>query len=203
MHITPTAGGVRPRVAGDREGEILEGVLDVLEDVGYDKLTFDLVAAQVKASKATLYRRWPTKADLVMGAIALVKLCPGEGDVPPDTGTLRGDMHALACTDGELTSRLPDLMSAVIPALHRDTELTERFKESFVAPRQKMVGDILHRAQQRGEIAASADLELLAAIIPALAMHHTFVRGQGPTEAYMRGVIDDVLIPACQATTTT
>ena len=60
----------RPRVEGDREQEILQATLDVLADVGYDRLTMDAVAHAAKASKATLYRRWSTKAALVIDAIA-------------------------------------------------------------------------------------------------------------------------------------
>ena len=61
--------GGRPRVEGDRELEILDATLEVLADVGYDRLTMDAVAARAKASKATLYRRWNDKASLVVDAL--------------------------------------------------------------------------------------------------------------------------------------
>ena len=51
----------RPRVEGDREQEILDATLDVLADMGYDRLTMDAVAHRAKACKATLYRRWNSK----------------------------------------------------------------------------------------------------------------------------------------------
>ena len=51
-------GTTRPRVAGEREEEILDATVRLLVDVGYDKLTLDAVAAEARASKATLYRRW-------------------------------------------------------------------------------------------------------------------------------------------------
>ena len=59
----------RPRVEGDREQEILDATLDVLADVGYDRLTMDAVAQRARASKATLYRRWNGKARLVVDAL--------------------------------------------------------------------------------------------------------------------------------------
>ena len=55
----PEQARSRPRVEGDREREILEAALETLADVGYDRLNFDSVASAAKASKATLYRRWP------------------------------------------------------------------------------------------------------------------------------------------------
>src|ERR1700754_1260679 len=75
-----------------REAELLAVTLELLQEHGYDRLTLDAVAATARASKATLYRRWPTKAELVMAAFI-------EGTrvvaVDPDTGTLRGDLLAL------------------------------------------------------------------------------------------------------------
>ena len=62
--------GPRPRVEGEREAEILDAALVLLGRVGYDRLTMDAVAAEAKASKATLYRRWTTKPSLVVDATA-------------------------------------------------------------------------------------------------------------------------------------
>ena len=75
--MTPTeAHAVRPRIEGDREREILEATLDVLADVGYDRLTMDAVATRARASKATLYRRWNTKVGLVIDALLVEKQTP-------------------------------------------------------------------------------------------------------------------------------
>src|SRR5882757_10331404 len=72
-----------------REAELLEVTLRLLQQEGYDGLTLDAVAATARASKATVYRRWPTKAELVLAAFI-------EGvrqvAVAPETGTLRGDL---------------------------------------------------------------------------------------------------------------
>ena len=59
----------RPRVEGDREQEILDATLDVLAEVGYDRLTMDAVATAARASKATLYRRWNSKVSLIIEAL--------------------------------------------------------------------------------------------------------------------------------------
>ena len=95
----------RPRVEGEREREILEAALDTLADVGYDRLNFDAVASAAKASKATLYRRWPGKVDLVVDALQL--MIGVEADRYPDTGSLRGDLIAQACAKGGIGEDLP------------------------------------------------------------------------------------------------
>src|SRR3954471_7139207 len=75
-----------------RESELLAVTLELLQEHGYDRLTLDAVATTARASKATLYRRWATKAELVMAAFI-----EGTRQVAanPDTGTLRGDLLAL------------------------------------------------------------------------------------------------------------
>src|SRR4051794_41567826 len=87
--MTPEAAAAvaaaRPRIEGVREQEILDAALGVLADCGYDRLTMDAVAHRAKASKATLYRRWNSKATLVVEALAPTKGVP----VGPHTRDLR------------------------------------------------------------------------------------------------------------------
>src|SRR3954452_17491342 len=101
--MTPEAAAAvaaaRPRIEGVREQEILDAALEVLADVGYDRLTMDAVAQRAKASKATLYRRWNSKATLVVDALARTKPLPEA----PDTGDLRSDLVAAFCGMGGLT----------------------------------------------------------------------------------------------------
>src|SRR3954451_7532673 len=101
--MTPAeaATHLRPRVEGDRERQILDAALEVLAEVGYDRLTMDAVAHRAKASKATLYRRWNSKATLVVEALARTKGVP----VVPDTGDLRGDLLSAFCGHGGLTDQ--------------------------------------------------------------------------------------------------
>ncbi|MGL5910526.1 MAG: helix-turn-helix domain-containing protein, partial [Phycicoccus sp.] len=66
MSSTAALHSSRPRVEGDREREILTAALGVLAEVGYDRMTMDAVALAARASKATLYRRWQSKATLVI-----------------------------------------------------------------------------------------------------------------------------------------
>src|ERR1700755_589877 len=109
--MTPDAAAVRPRIEGVREQEILDAALEVLADVGYDRLTMDAVASRAKASKATLYRRWSSKAKLVIDALHQTK---GPHEFA-DTGTLRGDLQAAFCGMGGLTDpAMVAIMSSVI-----------------------------------------------------------------------------------------
>src|SRR4051794_14484631 len=97
----PAAGPTsRPRIEGEREAEILDAALRLLREVGYDRLSMDAVATAAHASKASLYRRWGNKAQVV--ADAMNRADAGFGAPRPDTGTLRGDLLAAACGAGGL-----------------------------------------------------------------------------------------------------
>ena len=178
-------------------GEILEATVEVLAELGYDRLTMDAVAAAAKASKATLYRHWPTKAELVVEAISRAKGCPVPSDV--DTGSLRGDLIELSCNDGGFTDELPmSVMAGLLTALHRDTDLLAAFQQSFLAPRLAVVSQVYARAVERGEIASDVDVELLAQTLPAVILHRAFVLGMPPDDALITRVIDNVILPAAR-----
>jgi len=187
----------RPRVEGDREEQILEATVDVVADLGYDRLTMDAVATAAKASKATLYRRWSTKADLVVDAISRAKGCPVPEDV--DTGSLRGDLIRLSCDEGGFTDDLPmSVMAGLLTALHRDPDLQRAFQERFLAPRIALTNRVYERAVERGEIAPDVDVPLLSTTLPAVIIHHAFVLGVEPTEDLILRVIDNVILPAAR-----
>jgi AcrR family transcriptional regulator len=194
--MTPPAGseaGTRPRVEGDREQEILDATLDVLADVGYDRLTMDAVAARAKASKATLYRRWNDKASLVVDALLVVKHA-GE---TPDTGTLRGDLIASFCGMGGLTDEQGvATFASVLTAISRDQEFATAFRRDVLGPKIAASNLIFERARDRGELHDDADLDLLAPALAGIILHRHFVLGEHPTEDAIVRVIDQIILPA-------
>jgi AcrR family transcriptional regulator len=198
MFPAATATATRPRVEGERVLEIHEAVVELLVELGYDKLTFDQVAARAHAGKATLYRKWPTKAALVVDAVQAT-ICP-EVVERPDTGSLRGDLVSGACQQGGLTSGLPGLLGAVMPALHRDEELMREFRQRFIEPMAAGLRDVFARAQIRGEIGPGAHLDRLAGILPALCLHRAVVEGADCDRDEVLAIVDEIVLPACRAT---
>lgn len=189
----------RPRVEGDREAGILQGVLEVLIELGYDRLTFDAVASHVRASKATLYRKWPTKAELVLAAIEHLKSMTHSDFKACDTGSLEGDVTFEFCHEPDYNEYSSQVFRAIAPALHRDPELTKFFNDRFIAPRRQTIRDAMERAQRRGEIGADADLDVLAAIVPAAITLEVLTSGEAPSPEFIQKVIREVLLPACRA----
>lgn len=190
--VSPTAG-TRPRVEGAREQEILDAALDVLADVGFDKLTMDAVATRAKASKATLYRRWDSKTQLVVDALISMKGPSAE----PDTGTLRGDLLAAFCGMGTMTDpRQTALLASVITAIGRDPEFATAYREQFIHPKRESNDAIYQRAIDRGEIRSDLDLDLIAPALPGIILHRLFLLGVAPTEESIAQVIDQIILPA-------
>ena len=140
----------------------------MLAETGYDGMTIDMVAARAKAGKATLYRRWPSKAELVIDAVACMK----EGDLDPahlpDTGTLRGDLVAMikphSIEDGE---RKLQIMAGLVSMLVRATRARRsRVNAAIVEPRAAVNRILMRRAIDRGEIPADRDIETLSLVDP-------------------------------------
>jgi AcrR family transcriptional regulator len=187
----------RPRVEGAREAEILDATVAVLAELGYDRLTMDAVATAAKASKATLYRRWSTKGELVVDAVSRAKGCPQPQDV--DTGSLRGDLLAVTCGDGGVTDEIPmSVVAGLITALQRDQDLKAAFQQRFLAPRVALIDAIFGRAIARGEVAPDADLELIGQIVPAMCVHYAYVLGAQPDAEFVGRLIDNLVLPAAR-----
>jgi AcrR family transcriptional regulator len=193
--MTPTTetAVARPRVEGDREAEVLSATLEVLVDVGYDRLTMDAVAARAKASKATLYRRWNTKLRLVMDALHTTK----EPPTHIDTGSLRGDLQLLFCgMGGVVDPQAVAVFGSVITAVARDKEFAETYRREFIGPRLEVSKGIWHRAQERGELRDDVELALLEPALAGIVLHRVFVMGEQPSEDLVTRVIDQIILPA-------
>ena len=184
----------RPRVEGAREDEILDATLDLLLEVGYDRLTMDAVATRARASKATLYRRWESKPSLVVDAMVRAKQAPSVE--AHDTGSLRGDLVSTFCGSHGMTRDATGLLGAVLTAVASDPEFAARFREEFIAPKLHVSRAIYERAIERGEIPAAVDVDIIAPALAGILLHRSFVLGFVPDDATVERVIDHVILPA-------
>ena len=101
---TDPAPGLADEAAPERNRDdaLRDAAIELLAEIGYDRLTMDAVAARARASKATIYRRWQNKAELVVDAVGCLK-----GVTPlPDSGSLAGDLREVCDAFGDDDSRL-------------------------------------------------------------------------------------------------
>jgi len=184
-----------------RDQEILDATLDVLAETGYDGMTIDMVAARAKAGKATLYRRWSSKPELVLDAVACMKSNDFDLTALPDTGTLRGDLVAMvkapSIRDGEHKLQI---MAGIVSMIARSPELAAAAHEALVEPRASVNRIFFQRAIDRHEIPATVDLETLCAIGPAMFAYRVLMLGKHADREFMVRTIDQVILPAAGIT---
>ncbi|MGH9115122.1 MAG: TetR/AcrR family transcriptional regulator [Acidimicrobiales bacterium] len=187
------AGG-RPRDP-TRDEVIREAALDLVAEQGYERVTVDAIAARAGAGKATLYRRWRSKADLVMDALADVK--PIGALV--DTGSLRGDLSQICTQVADPGNKAISVMQGLASALPHDRELMDAFQERFIASRRAAMAEVFARAVARGEMAAGRDVDLLTSVIPALMAYRLMTNSEPPEPSFALHIVDELLIPAATA----
>ena len=137
---------------------IVRATLELLVEVGYQRLTMEQVQRRAGVGKATIYRHWTSKAELVKEAIQHFS-----SELPvPDTGSLAGDyaMVASAVVAIARDRNAALLMPRLLAEASGDPELHAIFTAQLVEPRRRVLRTVLERARERGELRADADLEL-------------------------------------------
>ncbi|MEU8526011.1 MULTISPECIES: TetR/AcrR family transcriptional regulator [Streptomyces] len=145
-----TAAARRSKITPERETELYEAVLDLLREGGYDAVTMEGVAARTKCGKATLYRQWKTKPQLVTAALARSRCSFFTGI---DTGSLLGDLREVARVTSGRRERDAELMEAVNQAYVRHPDLRQALFETVIQPEVAAIDAMLARGVERGEIA--------------------------------------------------
>lgn len=183
-----------PKLDPERERAILGATLELLAEGGYEALRLDAVAARAKASKATLYRHWPGKADLVVAAVKRFKEVDLVGEA--DTGSLRGDLIATLRNVRELMSGpTGQIMSGLLVAVQKDAELAEAVRTSMLEDKNDVTDRLIERAIARGELPADTDVTLFPEVAPSMLFMRIFVYGDTVDDAYLDHLTDDILIP--------
>ncbi|GAA4712170.1 TetR/AcrR family transcriptional regulator [Nocardioides conyzicola] len=181
----------RPRDPS-RDGAIIQAAIDILVRDGYDRLSMEGVAAAAGVGKATVYRRWSSKAELVIDAMATLK--PAIDSI--DTGSLDGDIELLVAASCSPSSQLLlQVMVSVCSALPREPDLLEAFRTRFTEPRIARITAILERARRRDELGPDVDVAMAASLVPSLMLQRVLMTGQPAGRAYAEQVVGSVLLP--------
>lgn len=179
-----------------RDAALRDAALELLAEIGYDRLSIDAVAARAKASKMTIYRRWSGKAELVADAIS----CLHKPVEIPDTGSLRGDLEAMARSADSPDVRFDArLVLGLVTALAHDPELRQVAREQFLGRDTIQFRQVFERAVARGEIPQGRNLDLLISVFPALAIHHLLIYGELPDASFTAQVMNDLILPLAVA----
>ena len=180
----------RPRNEG-YDDLILDAVAAILLEDGYGGLTIDGVATRAGVGRPAIYRRWPTKAALVVAMLARrTGLAPA-----PDTGSLRDDLlavqqHQVALMNTDGFRRItPGLLADLVA----DPDSARAYLRDYIAPRRRSVWHALQRGIQRGELRADLDFALVSDLLTGPLFYRCIVRGEHLDQDAAEHTVDIVL----------
>ena len=172
--------------------QLVAVAVDILAEEGWGRLNSDRIAARARAGKAGIYRRWPTMAALARDAVGRFSLV----SAPADTGSLRGDLVALAAHWARPLDRQERAVASVMSAARHEEEIRSGLDSALIRPLAEVVEELGLRAVGRGEMVERTRLALLASVIEAFWWRRYMRAGDGAmTHEQVERVVDDVLMP--------
>jgi AcrR family transcriptional regulator len=176
-----------------RDKTIAAAVLQVLVEVGYRGLTMDEVAMAAGVSKATIYRRWSSKEDLVL---SFLEVASDDAILSADTGSLRGDLLLFMNSTVEtLQGPIGRATRAVIGAVAEEPAVAEAYRRGLLCSWDTSFGEILARAAARGEVDPAVGTRVASYAGGATVLQLWYLRGQPLDDAAVTAIVDEVMMP--------
>jgi AcrR family transcriptional regulator len=175
------------------EEAIYRAALDELAEHSFTDLSIERIAQRAGTGKSAIYRRWATKLDLVVDTLAHAFPPPGPATT---TGDLRTDLLLFHQRMAEaLGGTLGGALRANVGQHRKHPELAAALQEKILAPRHRILGELLAAAVERGEARPGALTPECIQTGPALLRQQFIDSGQQPSEEAIRLLVDNVLIP--------
>jgi len=194
--VTKKTSPLRPlcrRRGAALEAAIYEAVLQQLSTVGFGAMTIEGIAATARTGKAAIYRRWPSKEELV--ADTLDNVLPSL-DLPLDSGNVRSDIvRIFDLMTATMESPAGGAMQALLGELGHDHEFIKTLHTRVLAPRKALMLEILRRGVERGDVRPDAVKPVIAEAGPALLVHRLLMYGPPIDPSYVDAILDDVVMP--------
>ncbi len=182
-----------PRAAARRQA-ILDAAIALLMEVGYDRMSMDALAERARAGKATIYRHWAGKAEVVVEAIRCRKC--DDFLALPDTGSVRSDLLAALNRSREsFTEEDSALIIGMVSAMHHDQELADLMRQQLSESKQGLFDEIVTRAVQRGEPVSMRAAPIANEVSTAMFFNRVAMGGGDIDEDFVVHLVDDVILP--------
>jgi AcrR family transcriptional regulator len=183
-------------LSAELSDQLVAVAVDILADEGWGRLNSDRIAARAHAGKAGIYRRWPTMAALVRDAVGRFSLV----STPEDTGSLRGDLVALAARWTRPLDREERAVASIVGVARHEEELRSGLDAALVQPLARAVEELGARAVRRGELVETGRLALLGCVLEAFWWQRFMTTRDGAmSQEQVERVVDDVLAPIVSA----
>ncbi|MGX7677412.1 TetR/AcrR family transcriptional regulator [Jatrophihabitans sp. DSM 45814] len=202
--LSPADDVVRSRRRGmELENAIRAACMAELAEVGYGSLTIESVASRAQTGKASIYRRWPTKQELVLDSVNCVMAGPmmrlGDRNYGDDVSTRDALLELLLDVSAVMMGPEGDAMRSVMSESLRDESFSISFQCDFYDPRKQALFDVLQRGINRGEVREAALDDFMPEMIAGMLIHRILLLRQRPTKAELERVLDAFVMPAIGA----
>lgn len=181
------------------EEAILEAAFAELSDVGYSQFSVEAVAARARTGKASIYRRWASKQELVLDAMMDRLPTAAQCGISPqwdDSVTTADALRQIACSISQvLLSPAGDAMRAIKCEAFTDPELARMIDDRFQAPRRAAMLHLLQRGVERGEVRPEAVSPLVADVLPAVLSHRIVLQREPVDESTIAEIMERIIIP--------
>lgn len=168
----------------------------LIATLGFDAVSMDRIADAAGVSKPTIYRRWRSKADIVVDGI---RNRMSQVEMPDDTGSLRGDLLAVFGADLDELNRDDRLAVGVAAALPAHPELAEAVRVSAAVLADRQCRTVVERAIARGELDADARNDDVAAVFDAaqaMILGRSVIGAGAMDKTFLIRAVDAVILPA-------
>lgn len=193
---TSAAPAARPRTGGRSARvvtEVLAATLSEFTEQGYGGLSFEAVAARAGVNKTTIYRRWPTKAELLGAALVSLR---DDDPPPPDTGSLREDLLQVLrhwVTQAVTPQRRAIMQSLLLANTEPDMQtIVQRLR----AERPAIPDVVFERALKRGELPRGTDVQLLRGVLLGTLHSRITLKRQSLEARYLPALVELVVAGA-------
>lgn len=168
----------RPRSTQVHEA-IIQSALQLLVELGYERMSIEAVAAHAGVGKTTIYRRWNSKEELVVDALASVK----PRQEVPDSGNVREDilLWVEAFVKGAQAPFERQMLALLIGTFSNNPPLAERYWSKYATPIYETLTEVLKRGQARGEILPDIDLNVLLDVLSGTVFYQLFMKPPSET----------------------
>lgn len=190
--MTEPGTATRRTLSTSRRNAILEATLALVVEVGYDRTTMDSVAARAGVGKATIYRWWAGKPELVIDA---VHHRSRRETVEADHGSLRADLRHLVDDLIAVVRAEAPVMLGVGVALHQHPELAHAMRSTLTVEEQHRMARVVARAIARGELPDGPMPVLAYEIAPSLIFSRLLLTGLALDQAFATAIVEEVLLP--------
>ena len=180
----------RPRRSGADEA-ILKASRDLMFEHGYAGFSMEEVATRAGVGRQSVYRRWPSKAALVVASMTWTHDSP---DVFEDTGSFEGDLRAGLTTMRDLYAQSTrDLFGDVYFAMASDPVARELFKRNYVIPRRESLERAINRAIARGELREDTDVRIVNDMVSGPFLYRRLIGDHELSDSLVDAIVEGVI----------